>query len=220
MNTSLQRLESTLKLEMQSVTRAFNGMNWADPTHYGQWLWQTHYFVCHSTRLLALAASRMSSQQQNLHMRFLSHASEEKGHETLALKDYQGLLKAGFDLPAHYEESEATQLFYQSQYYWIEHREPTSFFGYILLLEMAAAQIGPELYRRALQSFGGDCTRFLKVHAEEDPDHIIKAMKSLCELPEASIELVIQNLRVSSWSYQSICREIQKAGNSPLQLVA
>ena len=41
---------------MQDVERVMDSADWSDPDIYGNWLAQTYYYVCHSTRLLAAAS--------------------------------------------------------------------------------------------------------------------------------------------------------------------
>lgn len=209
LNTELNRLKATTQM-----------IQWDSPWQYGAWLWQTHYFVCHSTRLLALAASRFPSSQSDMHSRFLSHASEEKGHEILALKDYKALREQHDELPAAMEELTSTQLFYESQYYWIEHRDPSSFFGYILILEGMASTLGKGIHETTRDAFGDACATFLKVHAEEDPDHIRKAIQSVEKLPDHAVAEVIRNLKLSSEAYIGICRDIAAINRSARSLVA
>src|SRR5687768_17384452 len=62
---------------------------------YAQYLAQTYYYVSHSTRLLALSASRFSVSHEDLHRRFIAHMVEEKGHHLIAAAD---LKKLGYDI--------------------------------------------------------------------------------------------------------------------------
>jgi hypothetical protein len=216
----MEHLQLELERELNRLKRGIYGMQWDDARQYGTWLWQTHYFVCHSTRLLALAASRFPVAQAKLHSRFISHASEEKGHEFLALKDYEVLKKMNPGLPDRIEELPSTQLFYQSQYYWIEHRDPASFFGYILVLESMASVFGRFAFELVRDAHGEKAATFLRVHAEEDPDHIKKALESIAQLSRDSNELIVANLKLSSAAYTGICDSISAHQRAGLKLVA
>jgi hypothetical protein len=68
---------------------------WHEARAYAQFLAQTSYYVCHSTRLLGLCASRIGIEREKLHQRFLKHAVEERIHHLLAARDIEHL---GFKL--------------------------------------------------------------------------------------------------------------------------
>ena len=76
---------------MQEQAKAIDAFPWDSKEAYADWLAQTYYFVCHSTRLLALAASRFQVDEDAYHLRFLEHLKEEKSHEKLCLTDLKTL---------------------------------------------------------------------------------------------------------------------------------
>jgi hypothetical protein len=116
-------------------------LEWSDREFYANYLAQTYYFVSHSTRLLALAAARFSTKQNDLHLRFLEHAKEEKNHDLAVLSDLKHL---GFSI-SQIPESPYTRSLYATQYYSIEHLRPELFFAYILVLEGVAVEVYPEI---------------------------------------------------------------------------
>jgi thiaminase len=176
------------------VTDAFV---WNSREAYADWLAQTYYFVCHSTRLLALAAARFSIREDALHLRFLDHLREEKSHEKLATADLRAL---GRDI-RDYSELPETKAFYQTQYYLIEHVNPRAFFGYILSLEGLAALRGPKLHEQLKALYGAPATAFIKVHGEDDIEHVEKAFHQLAQLPESDMQAVLENLDASCRLY-------------------
>jgi thiaminase len=170
---------------------------------YGAFLAQTNYYVSHSTRLLALAASRFRFSEEQLHRRFIKHATEEMSHETLALRDLKNL---GFSL-RQFPEFPSTRAFYQTQYYMIEHVSPWSFWGYILMLEGLAVTNGAWLYNEIKQHYGEKAGSFVKVHAAEDVGHMAEAEKAMESLPERERPLVIEQIANSCFYYCSMLEQ-------------
>ncbi len=200
-------MKKIIEQGVQDLDRAISGFPTTDKIAYGWWLKQTYHYVCHSTRLLALASSRFSRdpQQDALHYRFSEHVAEERGHEFLASRDLKAL---GFDLN-EFEELPETQAFYQSQYYWIEHVHPIAFFGYVLCLEAFSLSGGVRMYKDALPAFGEKATLFMKVHVQEDVGHLDKALQLVENLPADQREIVLSNFRLSCALYERIYHAIQ-----------
>ena len=195
----LRELQSHLD-ELGNVVQA---TPWEDRAVYGAFLAQTYYYVCHSTRLLALAASRFRFSEEKIHRRFVKHATEEMSHEMLALRDLQQL---GMTVD-EYPEFPSTRAFYQTQYYMIEHVSPWSFWGYILMLEGLALTRGAWLYDQVRRHHGEAAASFIKVHAAEDIEHMAEAEKALQALPDQERPLVIQQIGHSRFFYSSMLRQ-------------
>ena len=189
-----------LKLRLSVLDKAVEATPWRDKTVYGAFLAQTNYYVSHSTRLLALAASRFKFAEEQLHRRFIKHATEEMSHETLALRDLKNL---GLSLE-HYPEFPSTRAFYQTQYYMIEHVSPWSFWGYILMLEGLALTKGTWLFNEIKQHHGEKAGSFVKVHAAEDVGHMAEAEKAMQSLPDRERPLVIEQIENSCFYYTSM----------------
>lgn len=171
---------------------------------YKEWLAQTYYFVRFSTPMLALSAGRAVSQRE-YHYRCIAHLAEEKGHERMLLND---LKQFGSNI-ADFEELPAASALYQTQFYWIEHVGPTSFLGYILLLEGIAVLAGKEIMEKVASLPG---TSFLKVHAEEDPDHLEKAFDAIEKLSTPEQAQVLKNLHSSAHHYKSLIAMVAEKG--------
>lgn len=200
-------IKKVLNFEQQLLNRVTGEFPIQNKLHYGNWLAQTYYFVCHSTRLLAAAASRFGTERNDLHLRFLEHTREERGHENLALND---LSQLGLSIE-QFPELPATQAFYQTQYYWIEHISPVSFFGYILCLEAFSIGGGNAIYEGACQAFGEKAAVFLKVHVKEDVDHVEKAFQQLEQFAPAERQAIIGNLKLSCDLYAKIYEAILRS---------
>lgn len=192
-----------LKKEAEQYIRALSAkaqqFPWENKEAYANWVSQTYHYVCHSTRLLALAASRFDDAK--LHGRFLEHLREEKGHEKLATNDLKHL---GMPVGECFPETHA---FYMTQYYYLEHMPPTAFFGWILCLEGVAATVGTEIYNRVKAAHGEKAAAFWKVHSGEDIEHLEKAFAMLELVPAADAGKLIENMQVSSGLYADLLRQ-------------
>lgn len=190
--------------------KALRQSPWEDIGFYSEWLAQTAHFVNHSTRLLALSAAHCKDDQKTFHNRFIAHAAEEKNHEKLAILDLKNINLNFKDIP----EACATMSLYQPQYYWIQFKSPISFFGYIFCLEMIAKESGPEIYKKVSEIYGPKASHFIKVHAEEDEDHIEHAFKMIHGIEGQDAEYIMQNLKQSCDNYIQLIYHCQaKAQN-------
>ena len=199
----MDRKECLKKIEIYS--QRVSSFAWEDPQCYASWLSQTYHFVSHSTRLIALAASRFYLDQDGLHNRFLAHIQEEKSHEKLAIHDIKAL---GLE-PANFPELSLTKGFYRSQYYFIERVEAASFLGYIMALEGIAVYAGPVALKKAQKAHGSKATSFLKVHSEEDVEHIEQALNQFEQLTLKGQQHSFENLIQSGELYCQMLDRIE-----------
>lgn len=192
--------------EMESFGKKLFSFPWADQFFYANWLAQTYYFVLNSTRMLSLAAGEAKLDEQELHKRFVAHVSEEINHEIMAVKDLDNL---GFDV-SKMPEGQATKAFYSHQFKVIREHGPSAFMGWVLFLEGISAIHGPKLLKE-VAPHGPDATLFLRVHAEDDQDHIDSAFDVVELVPESKLDLVLQNMLKSSTQYEAILEYAEKA---------
>lgn len=190
--------------EMQQTSKIITEFPWEDPKAYAMWLVQTFHMVNHSTRLVALAGAYTPIHQNNLHARFVDHSAEERGHEKVCISDLKALGYEVADFPQLYQSASM----YQVQYFWIQHRGPTSFFGYTLALECLAEHFGPDLYRRTKEAHGEKAAKFLKLHSAEDIEHIQAAFQQIETLTPDELKLVHENLELSSGLYRSMLVDV------------
>lgn len=162
---------------------------------YEKWLAQTFFFVRHSTSLLGYALPHLKCPE--IRYRFETHIAEEKKHELLIVKDLKNLGKKIED----FKENSLTSAFYHSQFYRIHFESGTSLLGYILFLEALACTWGKQLYATNKQKFSLSVS-FLKVHAEEDPDHVKEALAQLELLDEKQLVEIKNNLEFSNDIYK------------------
>jgi hypothetical protein len=177
---------------------------WSDAKAYASWLVQTHTMVNHSTRLVALAGAYAQLDRNELHARFVDHSKEERGHQIVAVADLKSLGYELKDLP----RLPQSEVMYQIQYYWIQHRGATSFFGYTLALESIASEYGKFIYDSVNKAHGAKASKFMKLHSEDDVEHIQKAYDQINKLNEKELELVAENLTLSSQLYRSMLTEV------------
>lgn len=195
--------------KVDQICTAFEKVQWEDPKIYGAYLKQLNSYVCHSTRLLALAASRFPLSEEKVHKRFLTHTAEEKGHEVLAERDCQ---KIGFSIH-DFPELASTRAFYQVQYYQIEHVSPWAFFGYIIALESLAERKCRWLYEVLEKHHGPGSASFMKVHAEEDPDHIAQAIKMIESRNSSEITAIRDSLEISTYLLVQMVNDLPVAAS-------
>jgi pyrroloquinoline quinone (PQQ) biosynthesis protein C len=199
-------MKATLEACVSEMAAAGQAFPWTNRVAYMGWLAQTYYYVRHSTRLLASAAARFPHDRvgDTMHVRFGAHIGEEKRHELLCLRDIQTL---GGSLDSH-PELASTRMFYEPQYYKVEHQAPSVLLGYILPLEVIAPQSGAQIVEQVTAAFGNKCARFLQVHAAEDVDHVQKALALLDALPSIERELIEQNMKQTALGYTNMLAAI------------
>jgi len=192
-------MKATFDKSVADLSRVIDRFPWTERAAYAEWLAQTFYYVRHSTRLLAAAAARFSfdAAGSSLHHRFAAHMAEEKKHELLAIHDLKQLDLSIDSFP----ERDSTRMFYEPQYYKIEHQDPIVLFGYILPLEALGPTCGARIIDQVTGVFGQKCASFVRVHAEDDISHLEKAFASLDGISEVHRRLVEQNMRQSTYSY-------------------
>lgn len=177
---------------------------WDNKLAVGDYLAQTYYYVHHSERLLALAAGLMKENDRKTQRRFFQHLSEENAHDLMVKKDLENL---GFKLSDFPERAE-TKMFWESQYYKIEHEDPTSLMGYILLLEDVATSVCLWMFQQIERHHGKKSGTFLRVHGEEDPGHVADALKVIDSLNQSRQLIVYANLRQSEIAYHMMIMAI------------
>jgi Iron-containing redox enzyme len=192
-----------LQVHLNELGKVIHSVPWHDKAIYGAFLAQTYYYVNHSTRLLALAASRFQASEERIHRRFIKHATEEMRHEILALRDLKNL---GLSVES-YHEFPSTRAFYQTQYYMIEHVSPWSFWGYILMLEGLAVNEGAWLYDQIKRHHGEQAGSFVKVHAVDDVGHMAEAEQALRLLPDGQRPLVLEQVANSRFYYSAMLEQ-------------
>lgn len=202
MTTNLEKMSEKL---MSVAVPIFCEFPWDNKLAYAQWLSQTYYVTSHSTRLLGAAASRIGADEQALHVRFMDHGREEKGHHLVAGRDLKNL---GFDI-ADFPELALSRAFVHSQYYQIEHLDPTALLGYIICLEGLAARAGNFAFEKVASAHGEKTANFLKLHGAEDIEHVQEAFKKAEALSDQRIQFIASNLEQTCELYKSLLATLE-----------
>jgi hypothetical protein len=179
---------------MHELVENVKAQPWEDSAFYQEYLAQSYYYTFYSVKMLAHAASLTTVDQTSYYKRSIEHIKEEYGHDSLALTD---LKRLGGTIDDH-PELGVTRALYEPQFYKIQ-RQPTALLGYILALEYLCVTHYKELFKRLEKTYGVKCTNFIRVHAEDDPDHVEKAIAQIKSLPEHEQEAVWKN-------YEQTCR--------------
>lgn len=152
---------------------------------------QVYEFSQFSPSLLALAGVHTTG---DLQWRFFEHVGEERSHEKYAKRDICNL-GINFDDVAVLS---TTKAFVRSQFWYIQHHNPKSFYGYVMLLETLAIDAGPHAYKIATKAFGKECTKFLGLHILEDDDHVKSGWEQIRKMDEADILAITENFDTSA----------------------
>jgi hypothetical protein len=192
---------------LEIVAGAVDGADWRDRATYGNWLAQTYYFVCHSTRLLTAAAARFRVDRDDLHYQLAGHVMEEKHHERLATGDMKAMGYSIDDFP----ELTSTKNLYRTPYYLIDREHPIAFYGYVYLLEMLSTFRGGKIMREAAEAFGEKSVKFLRLHVNEDEGHIRTYSDFIDALPEEEFRQVLEGVATTAHNYAQMVRDVRAA---------
>jgi thiaminase len=193
-----------IKKRVVQLANTIESVDWLDKKKYGNFLAQSYYYVRHSTRILALAASRFSLEENESHQRFLKHMSEENQHEKLLTHDLKNLNFKINDFP----EQDAIRSFYQIQFYTLEHISPISVMGFVLALEGLAVQKGEWLYKRIAEFHGEKAGSFLRVHGKEDIKHFEEALHLIMNRSKSDLEAIDNSMATSCYLYERMLLEL------------
>lgn len=184
-------------ISYKRVTEQFKAMPWHDLEFYQNWLMQSYYYTSHSTRMLAFAAGWTATEETSYYRRSLGHIREEQGHDLMALKDAANL---GCNTQA-VSELGSTRALWEPQFYKIQ-RTPLSLLGYILCLEMLAVDQFPSLLSTLKVNFPNNKHDFVRVHAEDDPEHVEEALKQISACNEQEKLTIFKNFEQTADLYR------------------
>lgn len=209
-------MKTQYEKQLKETTDLVNSLPWENEEFYKDFLAQTYHFVCHSTRLLARSISHFGVDRDDLYQRFVSHLKEENYHEKLALKDLEFL---GEDI-SKYPECSFTKSFWQAQFYLIDQSRGTSLLGYILYLEAIAVHSFNGIYKSLSENYSAKACRFVKVHVEEDPEHLEHAIDMIEGLNEREQEEIWKNFYQSAEIYHSMLLRAQLSSKNSIKIAS
>lgn len=187
--------------KVQATVEAFP---WENQEAYLGWLAQTLEYVTYTTRILALTGAHFPLDKTSIASRFIQHATEEKGHDKLLHRDAAAL---GMDLSKIPVSPEA-EAFHKSVYFWIYQGQPAVVMGWVIFLEGFAVRNGKKLHERAEAGHGKKAVSFLKVHTQEDPEHLEMAFKTLEAFSEKELEDVAHGIELYGKLYENVYKGI------------
>ncbi len=192
----------------KQVCQAVEEFPWENKDAYAKWLADTYHYVTNSTRILALGAGVMPQHHTLFSNRFIKHAAEETGHEQLLTRDIKSL---GFNFNTVSVSTEM-KVFYRSLYYWISPAgNPVGLLGWILALEGLATNVGGFANQLAAKNHTNKATNFLRLHSDEDPEHLEKALQITNMLSEDELAIVNESMEFYSLQYINILKAIEKS---------
>lgn len=193
----LQKIFEVEQARLKAIREAFP---WSNREAYVGWLVNSYEYAHKSTRILAMTGGRFPLDKTSFSNRFISHAAEEKGHERLLENDLKNF---GLSLDS-VKPNVTGKAFHHSLYYWIYEGNPIGMFGWVLALEGFAVRNVPAMYEICRETFGPKCSSFLKVHAEEDEDHLAKAFESIKGFSPEENALVAETLQFYAQLYGNV----------------
>jgi pyrroloquinoline quinone (PQQ) biosynthesis protein C len=202
--TTLNHVKHELVRTVQEVGEEFRNLNWDSKKVYLNWLAQTYYYVQHTTCFIALMAARWGPKNREKQYQALNFLNGEAGHDLLLIDDLK-FFKANI---SEFEEFLETQLFYQNQYYLVEHETPAAQLGYAFFLEGIASTQARHAYDKVKHTYGPEAGTFLKVHAEEDPEHFQMGLKMLEGFGNDDLLVIEKSLRQSALLYSQMLKKM------------
>ena len=155
--------------------------------------------------MLAFAAGWSDKSKKSFFKRSVIHIAEEQGHDLIALNDLKNL---GFKIE-EFPELGITRAMWESQFIKIQ-KDPVFLLGYILALECLAVKTN-EFYGLLKQYYSEDTLRFVKTHADDDPDHAEHALE---QIKACTVEQQVEINLAYSHSLQLYRLMIQETANS------
>ena len=190
--------------QVKLLAQTFQEMPWTNKEFYKNWLAQSFYYTTHSTRMLAFAAGWSPAGEQNYYRRSLAHIREEQSHDLIAVRDLE---KLGSQREK-YAELEICRSLWEPQFYKMQ-RNPKILLGYILALENLAVMTFPKLNQVLQETYGKEACHFVRVHAEDDPDHVEEAVRQIEACTADEQEEILKNFNQTCVAYRLLLEEIK-----------
>ncbi|MBN9755819.1 long-chain acyl-CoA synthetase [Pseudonocardia sp. Ae406_Ps2] len=163
---------------------------------YAAYLRETYHLVQQTPYFLSAAASRAAEGW--LQDWFLNLAIEERHHDRLCVQD---LRRLGYDTDTYLSglPGLGTWTMVGQNHWLVSMKDPAALIGFAAATEGLGASLGPKVTEAmAGYPFARTALNFLKVHSEEDQEHIElvrKAFDRAATTPER------YQLMVTAWSY-------------------
>lgn len=205
--TDLTQIKQLTASELANTRELMLGLEWETPEVYAHFLAQTFHYASYSTRIIGLAGCHFDYSQNDLHVKFMDHVREERGHEKILITDMQVLDYKLEQFPA----SPFSLTLFQNQYYWIQNVSPMAVYGYFLYLEGIAVDICPKFFGRLKENYPAQAIKYLKLHIEEDVGHVDSHYKYIEKSTPAEMNAIYQNIQQTAFLYRGMLSDIAAA---------
>ncbi len=189
---------------MDSVVETLKKRPWLERNYYCNYLAQSSFYTFYSIRMLAMAIANTSTDQKEYFRRSLEHFKEENGHDSIAIMDLKSL---GEDIK-NYSEKGMTRALWEPQFYKLQ-KNNTALLGYILALEYLPVKCFGWLDKTLSEKYGRLCSKFVHVHAEEDPDHVEKCLEQINQLSEFEKIEIFKNYEQTCSSFKYFLLDLE-----------
>lgn len=163
---------------------------------YAAYLRETYHLVHQTPYFLSAAASR--SREGWLQDWFLNLAIEERHHDRLCVQD---LRRLGYDTDSYLAglPGLGTWTMVGQNHWLVSMKDPAALLGFAAATEGLGANLGPKVTVAMTQyEFAKPALNFLKVHAEEDQEHVAMVRKAFDRAGTTSERY---ELMVATWKY-------------------
>ncbi|MGW5456627.1 iron-containing redox enzyme family protein [Nocardia sp. NPDC003979] len=163
---------------------------------YAAYLRETYHLVNQTPYFLSAAASR--SKDGWLQDFFLNLAIEERHHDRLCIQD---LKRLGYDTGTYLTSQPGLGAWTMiGQNHWaVTMKDPAALLGFAAATEGLGASLGPKVAAAmARYPFAQRALNFLKVHSEEDQEHINLVRTAF---DRAAVDQNRYELMVTTWGY-------------------
>ncbi|MEA3410654.1 MAG: iron-containing redox enzyme family protein [Pseudomonadota bacterium] len=143
-----------------------------DVEHYKTYLINVYKYARHSSKIIALAASRCINSYPELGKYLLVHSEEEEGHDHWAMTDLNELGVAQEVVHDTYPVPACSALIGYT-HYLAEYGNPVALFGWLYVLESMGDDLGSSLARYLDKNLDlqGKSLRFVAGHGVNDVEH-------------------------------------------------
>ncbi len=188
--------------EINSIAVLFDKYPLEKKDAYGYFLNQQYFLIRHSTRLLALSASIIDTEEAKEFRWWAKHLQEEIDHDLSILNDMRSI---GYDFNKKCEPTiRALSL---ALFEDIRRHGQDALLGYALMLEGLSMKRCAIMADRINKTYGKGFSYF-KLHAAADEKHFPQGMARIDEFPTHRKQTIIDNLHMSAHLYRNFLKEI------------
>ncbi len=179
--------------------------------HYLCYLQETFHLVRHTSRALALAASRTGDELRDLRAWLLEQANEEHGHELFCLKDLRHLGVGGNAVESREPGPGAWSMVAQN-YFLATNGHPAGILGVASATEQMGSELAGTLSGAVASRLGIDSggLTFLRSHASFDVKHLAEVRKAVDQFgsDETVLRRIVLARRYTIRHYGQMFRDV------------